>query len=433
MAGSRAMASLRERSARLRRWLVLLPVLLDDACAQLRADARRHLLTLAGIVWGSAAVIFLLATGAGFYEFLDTGFKKTGDRHTFIYGEYTTSESRGARPGRRIVLTREDVERLEASVPSAAVVAAEVIRATEPVRSAARTRSTVVSAGTPGLQYVQELHVGRGRFFDGEDDRLGRPVAVLGASLGPIFFGDRDALGQTLRIAGHPFEVIGILKKKGQQLAVNAGLHDDTVFIPLGAGNSAFGHRRAIDVVYANPRRLEDIPAMHAELRATLAPWHHIAPGDVEAVRLQSMTDFVEPFRRIGWGLQVLLGLIGTVALAMAGVGVANLMLAIVNDRRMEMAVRRACGAHRGDVLVQLLAETLVVVLAGGLIGIGLGVALALGISFAPLPEGIPTPRLSMSALLTTFSVLVVLALLAGLLPARLASRVDPSLAMRMT
>jgi putative ABC transport system permease protein len=417
----------------MRRFLRLLGPLLDDARAQFGAEWRRHVLTLAGIVWGAAAVVFLVAAGAGFYAFVDTGFKKTGDRHTMITGEYTTSESGGARPGRRIVLSRKDLARLRRSVPSAQAIAAELIRGTVPVRTAQRTRSTVVSAGTPDLQRIQELHIGRGRFFDARDDGGARAVAVLGANLPDIFFGGDDPIGRSIEIAGYPFEVIGVLARKGQQLMVNLGLHDDMVFVPLNVGRTRFGERDGVDLMYAKPRRLDDIDAMHAELRAALARWHHVPPTDVEAINLQSVTQFTEPFRKIGRGLQVLLGLIGTVALAMAGVGVANLMIAIVNDRRRELALRRACGARRRDVVLQLLIETLVLVFAGGLLGVAVGVALTWGVGRLPLPEEIPTPQLSLSVIATTFGVLVAVGLAAGIVPARLAARVDPGAAMRVT
>jgi putative ABC transport system permease protein len=416
-----------------RRTLTLLGPLLDDARLQLAADWRRHLLTLAGVVWGSAAVVFLLSVGAGFYSFIDSGFKKTGDRHTVITGEYTTSDSGGARPGRRIALARDDLDRLRAGVPSAQIIAAEVTRATAVVRSAHRTRSTVVSGATPSLRDVQELHIGRGRFLDDEDERRARPVAVIGANLAEVFFAGEDPLGRSLRIEGKPFRVVGVLAHKGSQLMVNWALHDDMVFIPLRASRRVFGQRDRLDVAYAKPRRLDDIAAMQTEVRAALAPAHHVAVADDEAIQLRSVTDFTESFRKIGAGLEILLGFIGTVALAMAGVGVANLMIAIVTDRRVELAVRRACGARRRDLLLQLIVETLVVVLAGGAIGVLLGLGMAAGIGMLPLPEAIPAPRVSTSVLLTTFAVLTGVGVLAGIVPARLASRVDPAAAMRVT
>ena len=417
----------------MRRTLTLLGPLVEEARAQLAADWRRHLLTLAGIVWGAAAVVFLLSVGAGFYAFIDTGFKKTGDRHTVITGEYTTSDTGGARPGRRIVLERVDLQRLQASVPAADAIGAEVVHATAAVRSPQRTRSTVVSAVTASMQAVQELRVDRGRFFDDDDEQRGRNVAVLGGSVGSILFGRADALGRWLRIEGKPFRIIGVLAHKGPQLMVDRALHDDMIFIPLKSGQRLFGQPDAIDAVYARPRRLDEIDVMHTEVHAALAPLHHLPGRDDEAIRTRSVTEFTESFRRIGVGLQILLGFIGTVALTMAGVGVANLMIAIVNDRRVEFAMRRACGARRRDLLLQVLLETVVVVLSGGAVGVLLGVGLALGIGLLPLPDAIPAPRVSASVLATTFVALSGVGLLAGITPARIACAVDPAAAMRVT
>jgi ABC-type antimicrobial peptide transport system permease subunit len=117
----------------------------------------------------------------------------------------------------------------------------------------------------------------------------------------------------------------------------------------------------------------------------------------------------------------------------MAGVGVANLMIAIGNERRTELAVRRACGARRGDLTLQLLVETSVVVLCGGLLGVAIAIGLVVGIGALPLPEMIPRPEISLSVLATTFGILVATGIVAGIVPARIASQVDPASALRVT
>jgi putative ABC transport system permease protein len=136
------------------------------------------------------------------------------------------------------------------------------------------------------------------------------------------------------------------------------------------------------------------------------------------------------PTLLIGVGLQLLLGFIGTVTLAMAAIGVANLMIAVVNERRRELAMRRACGARRGDLLLQLLVETLVVVVCGGALGAAVGAAAVALLARMPL-GGFPQPLLQESVVATTFGVLVAVGLAAGVAPARLAARVDPSAALR--
>jgi putative ABC transport system permease protein len=388
---------------------------------------------LVGIVWGSTAVVLLLSLGAGFYAFLDVGFKKTGDRYTAVVGEYTTAESGGARPGRRVRLTSDDLPRLRASAPSASRVAAEIQHASAALRTPRRTRTGAVSAATPDLQHIYVLRVERGRFYDEQDVRLRRAVAVLGANLAEVFFGSEDPVGRTLQIEGKLFEVIGLLERKGPQIVINNALHDDMVFVPLGSGQRALGAGREIHDLLLDPRELDEIDRMHAEVREALRPVHHIAPRDAAALRIESITEFTEPLRRIALGLTALLGLVGTITLAMAGVGLANLMIAIVQSRRTELAMRRACGARRGDLTLQLLVETALVVLCGGGLGLVVAIVLVSVLRSVPLPEMVPRPEISLSVLLTSLGVLGATGLLAGVVPARGASRVDPAAALRVT
>jgi putative ABC transport system permease protein len=423
----------KRRAADLARGVGLLGPIVEDGMAQLRAQGREHILTGIGLVWGSAAVVLLLSVGAGFYSFLDLGFKKTGDRYTMVVGEYTSVETAGARPGRKITLTNEDLERLEASLASASLLAAELQDGSVTLRTDFRTRTGSVSAGTPDVQHIKVLKVTRGRFYDDEDVRLGRAVAVLGANLAEIYFGTEDPLGQTIQVEGRPFEVIGVLERKGDQLMSNNALHDDMIWVPLRAGQRALGVRNEIYWVLVNPRRLEDIPTLRAGIRAALGPHHHVSPNDDEAFRIQNVTEFTAPLQLITIALTALLGFIGTVTLAIAGVGVANLMIAIVNNRRIELAVRRVCGARRGDLTLQLLVETAVIVFCGGALGVVVAVVSAMGIGLLPLPEVIPTPKVSPSVVLTTFGFLAVTGFAAGLVPARIAAQADPAAALRVT
>ncbi|MEE8557695.1 MAG: ABC transporter permease, partial [Myxococcota bacterium] len=263
----------------------------EDGLAELRARWRENLLTLIGLVWGSSAVVLLLALGSGFHAFLDLGFKKTGDRYTIVVGEYTSSRTGGARPGRRIRLERPDLDRVRASAPSASRVAAEIQHSSVALRTDFRTRTGTVSASTPELQHIKVLKLARGRFYDEEDVRSGRRVAVLGANLPGIYFGEADPLDPlqgTIQVEGTPFRVIGVLTRKGQQIVINNALHDDMLFIPLAAGQRALGFGRDIGSILANPRRLEDIPTLHQEMRRVLGPHHHVAPDDDQAFRMQN-------------------------------------------------------------------------------------------------------------------------------------------------
>jgi putative ABC transport system permease protein len=414
------------------RTLRLLASLLRDALDQLAIGFSKQVLTLVGIVWGAAAVVLLLSLGSGFRSFLDLGFARTGDRWVQVDNQYTSTEAGGRRPGRRVEFTTRDLPRLRATLGSARWVAAERSEWMS-ARTPRRTRATVVSAGSPELRQIQAHRMARGRYFDADDERERLRVAVLGAELADIFFGPEDPLGREIQLDGTPFQVIGVLAHKGHQLVTMNEEHDRMIFVPLEVGLRAQGAGEVVDDFYVWPRRLDDEAAVRAEVRAALWPAHHLQPEEDEAVVFMSVPELAQPTRTIFFALQVLLGIVGTVTLVMAGMGVANLMIAIANERRMELAVRRTCGARRRDLVLQFLAESSLVVLSGGALGTLLGLGLVVALRALPLPPDLPRPLLLPSAVATTFAVLVVVGLGAGVWPARVAARVDPAAALRVT
>jgi putative ABC transport system permease protein len=412
------------------RWQIV-GALIGEACLRVRSEWRRDLVAVVGLVWGAAGVVFLLSVGAGLLAFLDAGFAKTGDRWSVVAGRYTAGRADSVRPGHRVVLDRLDLERVAGATPSARWVGGEVLNQWATVRSARHTRSNVVVGASPSIPRIKAMRVAHGRFFDETDEREGRRVAVLGAALVPVFFGSADPLGRFLRIEGDSYRVVGVLEKVGQQLVVTYGLHDEVVWIPLSAGQRTLGRGDELDLVYASSRRADEHDALEAELRAALARTHQLQPGDRSALFVLSIAEIAAPLRRVGRLLHALLGLVGAITLSIAAVGVANVMAARVNERRVELAVRRACGARRSDVLLQLWVETGLLVSAGAILGSLVAVGSVAGIARLPLPDLVPVPVLSWGVVATSVLVLGATALVTALGPARLAAEADPAAAMR--
>jgi putative ABC transport system permease protein len=318
-------------------------------------------------------------------------------------------------------------------VPSADVVAGESQWADVVLETPGITRAGTVSGATAELAAIQNHYIGSGRWISVDDQRSLRRVVVLGANLASRFFAAADPIGSTLQIAGTPFAIVGVLKVKGSQLIGGADNHDDIAYVPLETAQRLFDSGDVVDAILLNPHRIDETRVLESEAARALRRSHDIAEDDGEALRFRSVPEITEPIRTALVGLQALLGLVGTVMLAMSGIGVANLMVAIVNARRVEFAIRRACGAHRQDILAQVLIETLVVVLSGGLAGAALGVVLAGLFNALPLSESIPSLRVSLSTVLTTFAVLAVVGIVAGILPAQRAARVEPSVGLRVS
>lgn len=408
----------------------LLSELLADAVDELRASWHAHALTLAGIVWGSTAVLLLMTGGAALSSFLDLGLAKTGNRWTIIDDGYTSMDSDGARPGRDIALTVQDLDHLRAGVTSARYLAAgnqEHLAVSTP----RLTRVTAVHGASPDVEHIENHQLAAGRWYDQADEAATRQVAVIGAELAEMYFGDASPIGQTLQIDGMPFRVIGVTRPKGFQLVVIMDRHDLMVFIPLSAGRKVMRFDDEVSHIFMEPHRVDQTDQMIEEARSVLWPRHHLHHAEEEAITFTSIPRISATLNRAAVLLQVLLGVVGTLTLSMAGVGVANLMVAMVSGRRREIALRRACGARRGDVVLQFMVETVTVVVVGGLLGVAIGLLLLLGLGAAPLPEMIPAPRPLPHVLLTTFAVLVLTGIGAGLAPARRAARIDPAAALR--
>lgn len=408
-----------------------LRAVLLDAGADLRADLRSQALTVLGIVWGSAAVLLLLSFGAGFRGFLDLGVEKTGDRWVAVVPAYTTREAGGRSAGRPLELDLEDVEHLAAAVPSARAVAAEGGPGFAVVESPDRTRITAVTAASAALGRIQAHRLARGRWYDEADDRQGRRVAVLGAHAAQEFFPDGEPLGSRLRIGGETFVVIGVLEEKGFQLVTVRDLHDNTVFVPLRPGLRVFGEREAVRTVYLEAHSPAGAQQLIAEARADLWRRHALPAVETDAFRFHSIPGLLRPVRRVLAGLHATLGVIGAASLAIAGVGVSNRMTALAAARRRELALRRACGARRRDVQLQVVVETFAVVGTGGVAGMLLGLGGVGGLALLPLPPEIPAAFVSPPAVALSAGVLAATGLAAGLGPSRTAARVEPARVLR--
>lgn len=400
--------------------------LLDD----LNRQRLRTLFTVLGITWGTTAVVVLLAFGVGFQKQMELNAAGMGDGIVLVRGNRTTKSFQGFPEKRPIRLTEEDVTLIGREVPGIAVISPEYGSWGRYVHRGDK-RTQVFVTGVP-VQYEDLRNVfpqAGGRFLDRLDMEKRRRVVMLGNEVTDLLFGDEDPVGQQVFIDRTPFTVIGIMRKKTQNSSYNAR-DQDRVFIPITTYRALYGPRY-IDWMIYKPADPAQSAAINTRIREVLGRKYTFDPTDRDALGIWDTNEMMRLFKYIFIGFNLFLGIVGSFTLVVGGVGVANIMFVVVQERTREIGIRRSVGARRRDILFQVLLEAVLLVGFGALAGFLISLAITWAAGLVPIQEYIGTPTISRGVALLTALLLTTVALVAGLLPARRAARLDPADALR--
>ena len=397
---------------------------ISEFIRDLREQKLRTAMTIFGIVWGTVAIIVLLAFGAGFKIQLSKDFHGIGESIAIMFPGRTTKPWQGFGIGRPVKFVEDDARFLSTEVSGIGKISPEYSSGESQVHLGTNIINTTVGGVYPIYSEMRNvIPAAGGRFINDLDMKDRKRVALIGDGVKTLLFGEGEAVGKVFYIGETPFTIIGVMVKKTQNSSYNRR-DKDRVFIPATTFASVFGapHVRNIIYIPKDPTKNEEVSS---QVRQALAKKYKFDPEDKDAVWIWDTTEQDKFLFYFFLGFNIFMGMIGSFTLAVGGIGVANIMYIVVQERVREIGIKRAVGANRRNILFQFFMETFFIIAIGSIIGFGVAYGIIQLLQLIPIKEFVGTPELSLQVAAITVLILSLVGVAAGFLPARRAANLN--------
>ena len=397
---------------------------LKEFVLDLRAQKLRVFLTVFGITWGTVAIIVLIAFGLGFKKQLTINMHGIGESISIMFPGKTTKPFEGFGTGRPISFIEDDAAMIASQVRDVRAISPEYIKWRVPVHVGENILNPAITGIYPIYAEMRNIiPEPGGRFINEPDLRDRRRVVLIGNKVKEFLFGETDAVGRIIYVGDVPFTVIGVMQKKTQNSSYMSR-DQDRIFIPASTFSSVFGDIHLRDIIFQpkDPSRADEVDQ---EVREVLGKRYRFDPADHDAVWIWDTNTFDKFLFYFFLAFNLFMALIGSFTLAVGGIGVANIMYIVVQERIKEIGIKRAVGAKRSNILFQFFMETFFIISIGSVFGFAIAYGIITAMHFVPIQEFVGTPELSIQVALAAITVLSVIGFVAGVMPARRAANLD--------
>ena len=410
--------------------------LFSQVFSSLLRNKLRTFLTMAGIAWGIASIVLIVAMGDGFKEGQRNSMKSLGENIVILFGGRTAKQAGGARAGRRIRLSYSDVLGIRQECYLVETVVGE-IESTNRATSSFNSGAFDTDGVEPNFNKLRSVPIAQGEFFSDDDNNEGRRVAVIGVKVRKQLFGERsDVLGQQIAINSLPFRIIGLLADKNQDSSYGSP-DEQKIFIPYNVAvrdippKEAYYFPGLLDDIIYKPRSLEAFEDARKQVVRLLARNHRFDPLDAGALGIWDTVENAKQVDAIFESMTAFLSIVALVTLSLGGVGVMNIMLVTVSERTREVGLRKALGATRQRILMDFFVEGCILALVSGTVGWGIAFGLSAALRTVPMPDAFPGLPVTLSTTLLSFGALAMIAIVSSLVPAWRAASLTPVEALR--